>query len=450
MVLSAGTWSPSRTTLQRPLMVILCAFFVATLQFTYAFMDAPSFRFMGLRLKHLDPFWTVLGFLMALAPSLWMPIELKRPSQVAYWILYLCVIVPVMWVPYHTVNEPPENYLMFSGTMLLCFFLLGFSHRLSRWHVPRIDMTTSTFTTCLVALVILMSIAVWSTNGFRLDVGLRSIYTRRRESKESIAMGSILSYVKGNLASAVQPYTFAVGLATKSWLLILLSLAAGVIGFSVDGSKTSAMIPVFLLALYPLITKGRSRFGPIVVTMAIVGVLLAYFGWVASKNPWIPVVTTWRLFDVKGLLSGYYWQYFSSHPPTLLGDGFLRAFSNYPYQYAASEQIGLVYFGSAQTNSNSNLWSSAYGDFGYIGMYIVTAVLFMIFRLIDSLSLNRGFLIPAFLCSFLGMKLSDVALDTSILSHGTLVTILLLYVLPPFDERAKKEPRAPVPEAVPA
>ena len=427
---------------QRPLVVFLCVFFVSALQFTYVNMDAPSFRYMGLRLKELDPFWAVLGFVMAALPSLWMPIKLERPSQVAYWILYLTVIVPVMWMPYHTLNKPPEHFVVFSSTMLLSFYLLGLSFRLPRWHVPRPQISDETFFVFVIVLVTLMTLAVWSTNGFRLDLGLRSIYSRRRESKDNIAMGSVLSYVKGNLASAIQPFAFAIGLARRSWVLVLLSLGAGLVGFSVDGSKTSAVIPFFLLLLYPMMTKFRREFGFIVPLMAGIGILLAYVAWKATNNPWIPVVTTWRLFDVKALLSGYYWEYFSTHQHMLLSDGILRAFFDNPYPHATPEQIGYVYFGSAETNSNSNLWSSAFADFGYAGMLAVTAVLAMIFRFIDSMALNRGFLIPAFLCSFLGMKLSDVALDTSMLSHGTLMTLILLYILPASQEKSPElEPR---------
>lgn len=421
-------------------MVLLCIFFVFALHFTYANMDARSFRYMGLMYKDLDPVWIITGFTMAVLPSLWMPIKLDRPSQVAYWILYLTVIVPVMWIPYHTLNKPPESFFVFSSTMLACFYGLGLAFRFPRWHVPRPEISDEAFFFGVVALVTIMTLAVWTTNGFRLDLGLRSIYARRRESKDTIAMGSILSYVKGNLASAVQPFAFAVGLARKSWVLVALSLAAGLVGFSVDGSKTSAVIPFFLLLLYPLMTKFRQQFGLLVPLMAGLGVLLAYAAWMATKNPWIPVVSTWRLFDVKALLTGYYWEYFSTHEHMLLSDGILRMFFDNPYPNATPEQIGLVYFGSADTNSNSNIWSSAFADFSYPGMVVATAILAMIFRFIDGMAINRGFLIPAFLCSFLGMKLSDVALDTSILSHGTLMTLILLYLLPPANEDQKEKP----------
>lgn len=438
-------WTVRRSDWQRPLVVLFCLAFIVVSRVAYEAMDVPLLSVYGLRVRELDGLWTVVGMAMALAPSFWMPVKLERPSMVAYWILYLCVIVPVTWIPFHTLDCHPADYTPFALTYLVCFYLLGLSFRLSRWHVPRPNVPQDAFVFGTFALAVAMTLLVWSTNGFRFDLGLQSMYTRRRAAGETIPMGSALSYVKGNLASAVQPFVFAVGLARRSWILIGLSVFAGVVGFSVDGSKTSAFIPLFLLGLYPLLTKFRNNFG-LLFPLATFGlVLVAFLGHMLTKNPAIPVVTTWRLFDVKGLLTGYYWEFFSQNPKTFLSDGILRGFFDNPYPYAAPEQIGLVYFGSSETNSNANLWASAYGDFGVFGMILVTAVLALVFRLIDSMAVNRGFLIPAFLASFLGMKLTDVALDTSILSHGTLAIVLLIYFLPPLT----REPR-PGPVAAPA
>lgn len=439
-----------RSEFERPLLILLSIGFVATLQLAYSQMDSQLFGFLGLHWRNLDPGWTLIGFLMAVLPSLWMPVRLTRPSQVAYWILYLTVIVPVMWVPFHTLRSDPAEYLKFSLPFLGCFYALGLMGQMPRWKIPRPNIRPDTFFVFVLALTTLFTLAVWSTNGFRFDLGLKSIYVRRRAAGESIPMGSLLSYIKGNLGSALQPYAFAIGLARGSVVLVLLSIFAGLVGFSVDGSKTSAAIPIFLLALYPLITKYRSRFGLIVAAMGTFAVLAAFAAWAATKNIGIPIVTTWRLFDVKGLLTGYYWEFFSSHPKTYLSDGILRGFFENPYNFAAPEQIGLTYFGSSETNSNANLWASAFGDFGYFGMALVTVILGFIFRVIDSMALNRGFLIPAFLASFLGMKLSDVALDTSILSHGTLAILVLIYILPPLANGVKHHRERLTPEVAPA
>ncbi len=433
-------WTVRKNDVDRPLVVLGCALFVAALQFSYVFMDVKLFPFFGLRLTRLDPLWLVLGFLMALVPSLWLPARLSRPSQVAYWVLYLTVIVPAMWIPYQTLDVPPHLYLAYSGVLLGCFYGLGFSHLAPRWHVKRPVVHPDYFFFALTAIAIVFTLAVWSTNGFHIEIGLQDMYNRRKEAKSEISAGSIMSYLKGNLTSALQPYTFALGITRGSLILVCISVWIGLVGFSVEGSKTSAAIPFLLLAMYPFLTRFRAKFGIAISIAAGIAVLVVIAAYSATHIIGIPVVTTWRLFEAKGLLSGFYWDFFTTHPKALMADGFLRGLIHYPYPYPVSQQIGLTYFGSADTNANANLWASAFGDFGYLGMIAETVLLAMLFRLIDSISLNRGFLIPAFLCAFLGMKLSDVALDTSILSHGTLAILVFLYILPPMTKAPLESP----------
>ena len=45
-----------------------------------------------------------IALVMAVLPSLWLPYELRHPSQVCYWLIYLCVVVPTMFLPYHVLT----------------------------------------------------------------------------------------------------------------------------------------------------------------------------------------------------------------------------------------------------------------------------------------------------------------------------------------------------------
>src|SRR5437660_12882612 len=43
--------------------------------------------------------YVALGWTLSVLPSFWMPLRLARPSQLAYWILYVVVLIPTMLVP---------------------------------------------------------------------------------------------------------------------------------------------------------------------------------------------------------------------------------------------------------------------------------------------------------------------------------------------------------------
>jgi hypothetical protein len=426
----------------RAAVVALCAALTAALMFSHAAMDSTVFGFLGLRHREIGVGWTLFALALGAAPGLWLPVSASRPSEVAYWLLYVTVVPPVSFLPFHVLDRDPAEIAVFVGALVGCFYLLGFACRMPLLRIPRPVWGTGSFVLTLSAVLLGATVAVWYFGGFRLDLGLTDIYARRYAAREVIAQQSLASYLKGNLASALQPFAFSVGLVCRSWWLVLGSVFAGLVVFSLEGSKTSALLPLFLVALLPVLTLQRRRFGLWLPGACVALVVAAYFLFEATRLFHVPTLTTWRLFQVKGLLSSYYFEFFSTNPHTLLGDGILGPFVGRTYELATPRLIGSEFFGSPETNSNANIWASGFGDFGYWGMAGATVVAGLVFRLLDSLSQNRGFLVPAFMAAFVGMKWSDTAVDTSLLSHGVLATLLLLYLMPELKPGGAAAPAA--------
>lgn len=430
-----------RSSASRIAVILLCAALTVALMLSHAAMDSQVFGFLGLR--YVDPGlgWTLFSFATATVPGLWLPMRADRPSQVAYWILYCTVIVPTMFMPFRVLDVDPGRIAVFTSLVLLSFYGLSLATVLPLVKVKRPDWPPVSFGTVAGAVLLGMTLAVWYYGGFRMDLGLTEIYDRRRAAREIVGQQSFAAYLKGNVASSFQPYAFALGLALRSWWLIGASVFAGLVVFSLEGSKTSALVPFFLVAMLPLLTRYRPQFGMLFPAACVALVAAAYFTFEATRLFHVPTLTTWRLFQVKGLLSSYYFEFFSTHQPTLLGDGILQPFVGRTYELATPRLIGDVYFGSDETNSNANIWASAFGDFGLVGIPLASLVAGVVFRILDSLSANRGFLVPAFMAAFIGMKWSDTAIDTAMLSHGVLATLIVLYLMPSL-ERAGSAKRA--------
>ncbi len=420
---------------QRLLLIFLATVFVFALLFSLEHIDSILFGWLGLRFKPPSISWYTLSILMAIAPSFWMPIQLKRPSHFAYWVLYIMVIIPAMTIPYHVLDRPPDQILSFTACLIACFALLAFSYKLPRFSIPRPVYNPNYFYISLIVIVLLFAVITWASVGFKIDLGLENIYDRRHAARNVFQQQSAVSYIKGNLASALAPFAIAIGVARKKWLLFAAGLIAALIVFSVEGSRSAALLPVFIFALFPIILRYRQFFGFAVLGGMLLLLLASIASFVVAKNPSLPMIVSWRMLLVKGLLSSYYWDFFSTHDYMYYADGFLKGIIPNPYPLATPRLIGLTYFNSPETNSNANIFAAAFGDFGYLGMIFMTAVTAAYFRFIDSLSHNRGFLICVFMAGFLGVKWTDVSFDTAILSHGTLlITILLILVPKPFPD----------------
>src|SRR3990170_8562703 len=89
---------------QRVSVVCVCTMYFLVLNWSY--LEVDSVLYGGLGFLYASSPWKVFltAFFMAVIPSLWLPFELRYPSQVCYWLVYLCVVVPTMFLPYHVLT----------------------------------------------------------------------------------------------------------------------------------------------------------------------------------------------------------------------------------------------------------------------------------------------------------------------------------------------------------
>src|SRR5438445_5093278 len=79
---------------QRILLICGIAAYIACFQWMYVNYLYPTWESFGFDYNPPTTKYMVLAWILSLLPSLWMPIKLTRPSQLAYWVLYLVTIIP--------------------------------------------------------------------------------------------------------------------------------------------------------------------------------------------------------------------------------------------------------------------------------------------------------------------------------------------------------------------
>src|SRR5271165_4808240 len=86
--------------LTRRIGFMLCAaLYVALLQIAYIVTIVPDWSYAGFVFGK-PPMLTWLAVtIMAVAPAIWIPVRLSRPSQWLYLYLYMAVFVPSCFVP---------------------------------------------------------------------------------------------------------------------------------------------------------------------------------------------------------------------------------------------------------------------------------------------------------------------------------------------------------------
>src|SRR5664280_937519 len=111
---------------RRATLVISVAAYVAVFNWTYIQLVAPRYPDWGLS-PDRPPMWhLVFCCLISILPSLWLPAEVKRPSQFLFLVQYLVIFVPATFMVYYSRNPQlplHEAFLldlvMFAGLSLI-------------------------------------------------------------------------------------------------------------------------------------------------------------------------------------------------------------------------------------------------------------------------------------------------------------------------------------------
>lgn len=431
----------AQTAAGRLLQVFLCGLYYACLQWSYVTIECVEHGYYGYRYQELPWACQLLIWVFVLAPALWLPSRAHRPSDVCLWILYLTAYVPAVFIPYHVLDRAWTSVLPMS--LALCASLAGLKWGVLLRPLPLrgLRMSPRLVHTCVLGLTLLLTLlAVIISGGRSWDFSFENVYDRRMDARLAIQAGTLVAYGLAFLSGAVAPLTIVLGFAKRNpWYI-----GAGVLGlltlFAFAGAKTDLLAPVYLLAVFALIRYRRSSFGPTVVIgmagfVALSVVQAEYF----DQNV-LALYGVSRIVHMPGLLTSYYWDFFTEHNLVYFGDGFLHWLWSSPYDLPVPRLIGEAYMWGSDTNANANIWASSYANLGYVGLAVVTVALGWILYLVDSLAARGDFAVVATMCGLFAFVWSNAALETSLLSNGIAVSLFVFYALIPPPPEKRRQP----------
>jgi hypothetical protein len=411
-------------------LAILCAAYYGVLRWSYIRIECVEREYYGFRHVQLPLVADLAIAAMALAPALWLRPRLTRPSDVCLWVLYLTVHVPAVFIPYYVLDREWTSILPLSAALCASMAVLGWYGRLPITPFRGVRLSPRSVHTIIVgASLVVTLLVILISGGLQFDLSLENVYERRLDARLTVQSGGLTAYALAALSGSIAPLCIILGLTRRS----LLFLGVGVVGsfslFSFAGTKADLLAPLFLLGIYLLVRYQSGSFG-IAIVASVTGLVVASVLQVEllDRNDLAAVIVS-REMHIPGLLTSYYWDFFSEHPKVLFADGFLRWLWASPYDLPTARLIGDIYFWGADTNANANLWASAYANLGYPGLAITTFALGFLLRIIDRLAATGEAVLIATMCGFFGIIWSNAALETSLLSNGVAVTIGLFAAL---------------------
>jgi len=417
---------------QRAVAVIGVVTYTALVCWVYVNLLSPVWAYLGYVAYGKPILYKGLAMAFALVPSLWVPLQLQRPSQIIYWFLYLLVYIPTMVVPLYALRMEPIQLAQLHIAVFAAFLVLYLFMLLPIARLPRLRLSWAQYG--LIVGAIGLGLASYITSVFGFEIRLLSfldVYAVREEYKETVAVAAGLTgYAVAWLGNAVNPLLMALGLVYKRYLVFALGLLGQAFIYSITGYKSIALSVALFIALLIVTRKNGKQFGVLMAWGATGMVGIASVLGMATGIKLITYLTVGRLIVTPGMLTGYYFDFFSTHPKVTMSDGVLSAISTYPYEMAPDRVIGSVYRGDPEVHANANIWADAFANFGLTGILVFTCFLGIYMWLLDSAAHGRNRRVATLIVGVPAITLSNTALETSLLTHGIALVLILVYLMP--------------------
>jgi len=403
--------------------VFLLLAFRVSLDASYIFFVSPIFDYAGMSL-HIDMVRVVESYVFLLMLAFLVPCEVHKPSDFLVTLLLLFPVLPTL--AFYAMNAQSRGFMY----MMVVSFLLVLAAR----RVPGLAIKTmqggrvlaAVLALAMVTLVLGWLVARGGLGQITFALG-NALYDFREESANVFYQG-IFGYLNTWAFKVFNIALLAWGLYRKSPVIIVGSLSLQTLFFGILHQKAVLFMPVLVLGIF-FCFKSRNVFRLILLgLLGIVGfsLLVAHL----TDSILLPSLFIRRVFFLPAQLNFAYFDFFSHHGKVYMSNSVLSFLSSYPYAFQPANLIGNYVYGSSETNANTGFLATAYMHFGYPGMAVFSIIVGFLLRITDSLIgrrlpvwLGLAIVIVPFWSLF-----GNADLSTSLLTHGLLVSFLILWL----------------------
>lgn len=414
---------------------------ILTNNLSYESYVAPRYAYMGMGYRTVEQSYVLSSWFYALAPTLLMPLQLRRASQIFLYVQYFIFYVPFVFNAYHVVLPnlahreifPLVTITFFS--MLMLTLVVAFPVQ----KLKRKPMTPKSYWTGFVTILLTFTVYLLVTyrNNLKL-VSFDDVYELRAAAGEatdnSLGGSRFTGYALAWLQGCLAPIAFAVAVFNRRWQFAVASASIFVLIYMIQGAKAALVAPLFTLFFFYWSTRW-SKWAFVTLALGLSCLLMAPFLISAlQKDEWnVPylLLVHARAFSIPQMLTVQFYDFFTSHPPTNAGHiPGLNLISPYRYQLSIPFEIGWYYYGQ-EVGSNAGIWAGdGITSFGLIGIPIFTIPLIFLLRIIDALTahLRTSFVVVsmAYLASIFG----NVQLNIVIVTNGLFLALLCFWYMP--------------------
>lgn len=402
----------------------------AILELSYIYFVAPVYAYEGFYEEYDTGkfvFSYFLSFVIMLITVIYIPNQ-KKASQIIIYIILLFLYLPITslyWM--QNLNTMFVFSISISFLVMIVLTLL-----FPRVHVATLKRKDSKFT--LAFIVIVMSLMVYGLLIFsgglsRINLNIGNVYETRAAYKAN--NNFILRYCLSWQAHVVNLILLSLALYKKKYLYTFMLLGMQVFLFSMTNFKSHLFAPFIIFGFYIFQkTKWKNYFLLIMSTGVAILVSISLIGYSLSKDSiMLPSVFIRRLFYVPAQLHYQYFEFFENKDKFYLSHSIFEAFIENPYgNENPVTYMAYAYF-SKDFAPNVGFWGDAYINFGFAGVIFTGVFIGFIMLLVDACSSKIPLFLTMSILVIPFMSIINSALLTTLLTHGILFSIVMLWLV---------------------
>ncbi len=369
--------------------------------------------------------------------SLFLPINIKKPSSLVLITLCFVVIMPILVLTIFNYENSIARYgstlgLLITGFIFSCFLCSRVTKPSAENKIPSGNVAIVFFAIAVCMAVLL----VYEYASIMAFAGLEQTYEQR---KLGAASSGFIGYIQVYLAYFFCPGLLAIGLSRKNIILTVFSVAGFVLSYSITAERTVFLLPIIMIGIYVLYNyKKRISYISLVFFVSLIIILVSVFYESSSIVNGIALYFVYRVIALPGILFSQYLDFFGEQGLTYWTH--VRGFDLvidvpvvyqhnplFPYlgRILADEFLGV------DSNSNANLFAyDGAAALGVLGVLII-CLLLTLWLLVLDYAANKWS--PAFVLPVvfpMAYALTNGSFFTVLLSFGGIFWIILFFLMP--------------------
>ncbi|OUR60973.1 hypothetical protein A9Q74_10555 [Colwellia sp. 39_35_sub15_T18] len=397
--------------------------FRVTLDVGYILFVSKVYAYDGFVLD-INSFKYIESYCIFVLIAVLLPRNGQRPSVILLYIYFIVVLIPQLSFYGLSNNERWMVYVLLLGYATL--HIATTMQQYIKIELKTIKNGSNIARYIIYAFTLLFFMHIVISGGYKyFNLDLTKVYEFREDVGKTVYSG-IWGYITNWVVKVVNLAMAGWFLYKKNWLAFFVCIGLQVFYFGITSHKSSLFVMMLVPAFYFLFRKKNPIKMLLVSLMILLTIVICFAQF--TDNVFLGSLFIRRLFYVPAHLSFVYLDFFSNNPHVFMSNSITSAFIEYPYNVSTAHVVG-EYLGKPDMSANNGFIASAYMHFNLYGVVVFSLIVGCVFWLLDSISKR----LPVWLClsvvvgPFMSLFTSS-DLGTTLLTHGLLLSLLLLYL----------------------